>query len=314
MSGLAFGRGKVVGLTAAAAVLLSATSAGASVAAATPESPKLTALKHSRTLETARSVHSAGSADALERAAAVAADPEEIPSVCTSIASISPTKVVLGATPVKVKFSVKVNGCTLDAWAVFANYFTSTDPYNTSGIAGNLFYYDENGDVQQFSPTVALSPKVLTNAVAGKQTDGASVWAWGEEDPADTDTVVVAPVEALLPFTAQRRSTFGSTFNATPEPVKKGKAITLKGTLARINWNGAKTLKYVGFPKAKIQVQFKATTATKYTTIKTVTAAAGGKVTTKVAATKSGRYRFVFAGISTTAPATSASDLIKVTS
>ncbi len=54
---------------------------------------------------------------------------------------------------------------------------------------------------------------------------------------------MVDPATAELPLTVLRRSTFGSTFDAGPEPVKKGKAITLKGTLSRIDWNGAKTLK-----------------------------------------------------------------------
>ncbi len=54
--------------------------------------------------------------------------------------------------------------------------------------------------------------------------------------------------------------------------------------------------------------------ASKYTTLKTVTAGTGGKVSTKVTATKSGSYRFVVAGISTTAPVASADDAIKVTS
>jgi hypothetical protein len=312
MSGLAIGRGRTVGLTAAAAVLLSATSSGAAVAAATEDPAQLTILKNSLNLETVQAPRSGPiSADAAERTAAAQADPTLIPSVC-SVSGFAPTKVVLGATPAKVKFSVTVDNCTLDKWAVLATRFLSDDPESLDGVAGNLEFEEANGTVVRLSPTMVMSPKVITNADAGKQPDGAIVMASGQEDPPDTETAEVEPATAVLPLTVLRRSTFGSTFRAGPEPVKKGKAITLKATLGRVNWNGAKTLKYIGFPKAKVQVQFKASGASKFVTVKTVIAGKGGKVATKVKANQTGRWRFVFAGVSTTAGATSASDGVAV--
>jgi hypothetical protein len=304
MSGLAIGRGKVVGLTAAAAMLLSATSGGAAVAASAPQSPQSTMFNQLRNQEPAQAPAGAFSADSAERAAAAEEDPTPVASVCT-ISSYAPTRVVLGASPIKVKFSVKVKGCTLDEWLLFANPFVSDDLSTLDGIAGNL---------EGLSATTTLSPKVITNAEAGKLQGGVDVLATGKEDPPESETVTVEPAFASFPLTVQRQSTFAKTFKATPDPVKKGKAITLKAALTRINWNGAKTLKFGAFGKAKVQVQFRADGSTKYVAVKTVSADAKGKISTTVKATKSGRYRFVFAGISTTAPATSTSDAVVVKS
>jgi hypothetical protein len=153
----------------------------------------------------------------------------------------------------------------------------------------------------------------LSNDDAGKLRNGTVVArAWGKEDPPSTDSLYVTPTAASFPLTLQRMTTFGASFDASPEPVKKGKAITVKGTLTRVNWNGDKTLKYAGYAKANVQVQFRADGAAKYTTLKTVSSGKVGKVATSVRATRSGRWRLAFAGISTSGPATSTSDIVKV--
>jgi hypothetical protein len=305
MSGLAMGRGKAAGVTAAAAVVLATLSSGG-VAQAADLSPSRVRVAPTRT-----SVHGTFGT------AAVAAD---IPSVCT-IDSYAPNKIVLGASSVTKTFSLKVSGCTLDSWFLEVLPFVQKNS-DTAGIAGEGTFqkqdeagnpvFDDNGQPVLFTltPKIALSPQSLNNGWAGKLVDAASAGAWGVEDPDDTDEDSVIPAQATLPLTLLRRATFG-TFNASPEPVKKGKKITLTSTLSRINWNGAKTLKYVGWA-GKAQVQFKAAGASEYTTVKTVKASSKGKVSTTVTATKTGTWRLFFAGLSTTAPATSGTDAVKV--
>ncbi|WP_371661639.1 hypothetical protein [Streptomyces sp. NBC_00280] len=97
--------------------------------------------------------------------------------------------------------------------------------------------------------------------------------------------------------------------DATPEPVRKGATITVKGTLTRANWD---TSKYTGYVNAPVTLQFKKKGATTFTTVKTIKAGAAGALKTTVKATVDGTYRFAFAGSSTTAPINAVGDVIDV--
>lgn len=99
------------------------------------------------------------------------------------------------------------------------------------------------------------------------------------------------------------------TVNATPEPVVKGKTLTVKGALTRADWN---TGKYAGYKGQQVTLQFKAKGAAAYTDVKTVTSGTGGALATTVKASKDGSYRYKFAGTSTTAAKTSAADFVDV--
>ncbi|MDX3645040.1 hypothetical protein [Streptomyces sp. MB09-02B] len=99
------------------------------------------------------------------------------------------------------------------------------------------------------------------------------------------------------------------TVNATPEPVVKGRTLTVKGALTRADWN---TGKYAGYKGQKVTLQFKAKGASTYTDVKTVTSGTGGALSTTVKASKDGSYRYKFAGTSTTAAKTSAADYVDV--
>jgi hypothetical protein len=289
MSGLAIGRGKVIGLTAATAAVVSLMAgSGMAQAAQSPGvSPRVPAGSGLKAATTSR---------------------PQIASSCT-IKGYSPKKIVLGATAATQTVSVKVTGCTIDAWDVVYRPFYDGLPLSTKGVAGNYSYWDKNAegdDVKvQLRPKISLSPKQLSNSYAGKYDEGTVVEIWGVGESESE------PAWKYLPLTLQRRATFGSTFNASPEPVKKGKKISIKATLARINWTGSKTLKYVGF-SGQAKVQFKADGDSAYKTVKTVTASSKGKVSTTVKASKSGRWRLVFAGYTTTSSATSASDAVRV--
>jgi len=99
------------------------------------------------------------------------------------------------------------------------------------------------------------------------------------------------------------------TANASPEPVRKGKTITVTGKLSRANWT---TGKYAGYSTQPVKLQFRKKGTSTYTTVKTVKTNSTGNLSTTVKATSDGYYRFAFAGTSTTGSATATGDFIDV--
>ncbi|MET9731305.1 calcium-binding protein [Streptomyces sp. NPDC006458] len=113
--------------------------------------------------------------------------------------------------------------------------------------------------------------------------------------------------EKAGPFKFQRHTKL--TTNASPEPVRKGKAITVTGKLTRVNWE---TLKYNNFSSQYVKLQYKKTNATAWSTLKTIKSNSLGNLSTTTTATYDGYYRFVYAGTSAAAPVNSAADYIDV--
>ncbi|MFB7241786.1 calcium-binding protein [Streptomyces populi] len=99
------------------------------------------------------------------------------------------------------------------------------------------------------------------------------------------------------------------TANASPEPVKKGKAITVTGALTRANWE---TGKYAGFTNQAVKLQFRKKGSSTYTTVKTVKSSSTGALKTSATASADGYWRWSFAGTSTTSTATAAGDYVDV--
>ncbi|MBT2429053.1 calcium-binding protein [Streptomyces sp. CB00316] len=99
------------------------------------------------------------------------------------------------------------------------------------------------------------------------------------------------------------------TVNASPEPVKKGKIITVTGKLTRANWD---TGTYKGYINQSVQLQFKKKGAKSYTTLRTVKTSSTGTLKTTVKATADGTWRYSFAGKSNTAAVSSTGDYVDV--
>ncbi|MEU6667564.1 hypothetical protein [Streptomyces sp. NPDC046727] len=98
------------------------------------------------------------------------------------------------------------------------------------------------------------------------------------------------------------------TADAAPEPVAKGGTLTVKGKLTRADWSAGRN---TGYRDQKVVLQFKADGGA-YANVKAITSGTGGALSTTVKATKSGTYRFVFAGTASTAARTSAGDHVTV--
>ncbi|WP_328747073.1 hypothetical protein OHT57_15950 [Streptomyces sp. NBC_00285] len=99
------------------------------------------------------------------------------------------------------------------------------------------------------------------------------------------------------------------TANASPEPVKKGKTITVTGKLSRANWT---TGKYAGYATQPVKLQFRKKGTSTYTTLKTVNTSSTGTLKATTKAVSDGYYRFVFAGTGTTGTATAPGDFVDV--
>lgn len=109
--------------------------------------------------------------------------------------------------------------------------------------------------------------------------------------------------------TAQFKRYAKVTANASPEPVRKGRTITVTGKLTRADWGSGA---YSGYQGQSVQLQFRQKGSSTYTTLKTVTTGSGGTLRTTTKARTDGYFRFVFAGTATTAPATVSGDFVDV--
>ncbi len=105
-----------------------------------------------------------------------------------------------------------------------------------------------------------------------------------------------------------RKTTFAKTFDASPEPVRKGERITVEAALSIADWN---TGTWAGVD-AEVKIQFKPAKGKVYRTVKTVTAT-GGEVNTSVKAVRSGTWRAYYPGSEATSVSFSGSDFVKVT-
>ncbi|MFJ5534283.1 hypothetical protein [Streptomyces sp. NPDC093261] len=99
------------------------------------------------------------------------------------------------------------------------------------------------------------------------------------------------------------------TADASPEPVKKGATLTVKGRLSRANWE---TNKYAGFSGQSVKLQFRKKGSTTYTTLKTIKSDSTGSLKTTVKASVDGYYRYSFAGTSTTPAVSATGDFVDV--
>ncbi|MFD9910410.1 calcium-binding protein [Streptomyces sp. NPDC059063] len=179
--------------------------------------------------------------------------------------------------------------------------------FSRTGIDGSMVPSTPYGDCTAADETTSTctftvyadpADTVYRNALAGKW----KVWA-AAYDKDEVRTVE----EAYKTVNVQRAAKL--TVNASPEPVKKGKAITVAGALTRANWD---THKYAGYTRQPVKLEFKKKGASAWSTVKTVTSDGKGNLRTTVKASADGTFRYVFAGTSTTPAVTSAGDAIDV--
>lgn len=192
-----------------------------------------------------------------------------------------------GVSPFDVVVAVRDNGCAVSSVrAVVSSPSATAEPEMTAGPA-------EDG-VTTYAGGFDLTAGDLANAEAGRwKVRVTTAWEGGSEGTSAS-------------FSVLRSSAV--TADATVARIKKGKTLTVKGTLSRADWEKGSS---VGYGKQRVELQFR-TTGGRYQKVKTLQARAGGTFAQSVKASKDGCFRVVFRGSSTTAPATSAGDCIDV--
>ncbi|MGW0580379.1 hypothetical protein ACWD25_31480 [Streptomyces sp. NPDC002920] len=160
--------------------------------------------------------------------------------------------------------------------------------------------------------TIDIYPgEELTNADATGFKAAGYIIDWNDQDPldenADFSKVGYYEQDGLATTKLQRFSKL--TVNASPEPVKKGKTITVTGKLSRANWDDGK---YHGYTGQAVKLQFRKKGSTTYTTVKTIKTNSTGNLKTTVKAAKDGYFRYSFAGTSTTPAVSAAGDFVDV--
>ncbi|MFI2777967.1 DUF5707 domain-containing protein [Streptomyces sp. ALB3] len=146
--------------------------------------------------------------------------------------------------------------------------------------------------------TVTVDPAWLINSDATTWKVGAAVLSKDGQ---------IVQKDAFAKTKLQRLSKV--TVNAAPEPVNKGRTITVTGKLSRANWE---TATYKGYATQAVKLQFRKKNSSTYTTVKTIKSSSTGALKTTVKASVDGYWRYSFAGTSTTPAVTAAGDFVDV--
>ncbi|MFJ6569391.1 hypothetical protein ACIQNU_18395 [Streptomyces sp. NPDC091292] len=176
----------------------------------------------------------------------------------------------------------------------------SGDTLHSTVITSDCKVVDKAKGICDFQEWLYIDPRHIDfgNKDAGTWRTAARVFLAG--DAHDTD-------DENLPLQVKRATRV--TVNASPEPVAKGKTITVTGRVTRANWD---THTYQGYAGRTVSLQFKAAGASSYTTVKKATTNSTGALKTTVKAAGSGTWRWSYYGNSTSGAKSSAGDYVAV--
>jgi hypothetical protein len=200
-----------------------------------------------------------------------------------TINGYAPTSVTLGLSSKLVQFSVRAtDNCPIDDWSI------------STPDAALFFVYKS-------------SPKD-------------TIYAFDNDDAGATAADVTVYDQAYN--VQKRRFTFRllrhtrwQTFNASPEPVRKGARVTIKATMQRADWDKNAYVRFGGSAQ-RATVQFKAKGGTRWIPVKTVAFTSTGQISTQVTVkrevARDGYYRVHFAGTAASSAAASTPDYVNV--
>lgn len=204
----------------------------------------------------------------------------------------SPEKTSLGVSEVK---TVQLIAATRHACAVKSVKVTVTTAVFDNKLT--MAKYATQDDKDYWGLTYTISPTSVYNAEAGSwQT------SYAAKRSAGTYTHDSASFKILR---AAQLST-----DATPEPVRKGQRLTVKGRLKRADWEDQK---YHGFAGQSVELQLRSASGS-YHRVKKVTTDSSGNLRTTVTAEAKGCYRYRYTGSSTTHAVTSSADCVDLSS
>ncbi|MES9521203.1 hypothetical protein [Streptomyces capoamus] len=183
---------------------------------------------------------------------------------------------------------------------------SSTTPDNAAGGDEPGICVATSATTADCKGTIVLNPRETDRDMRLRNTQAGTWHGAGIAIDMDSEKEIVQ-VDGLGTTLVQRNSTL--TVNAAPEPVKKGKTLTVTGKLSRANWEDHK---YHGYTGQSVKLQFRKKGSSAYTTLKTVKSDSTGALKTTVKATADGYYRFSFAGTTTTPAVSAAGDFVDV--
>ncbi|MFF9406451.1 hypothetical protein ACF1B0_13140 [Streptomyces anandii] len=190
-----------------------------------------------------------------------------------------------------------------------ANFANGPLVYRGSKVTSptGIFISDDPATCKATSSTRLSCSGVLTFRPAAGQLLSSDAGSWkagglaitksgGEKWQGDLGTVLLQRYAKL-------------TADATPEPVKKGRTLTVTGKLSRADWEDNK---YHGYAGQSVKLQFRKKGATTWTTLKTLKTDSYGNLKTTVTASVDGTFRYAFAGTSTTSAISATGDYVDV--
>ncbi|MEW1546036.1 calcium-binding protein [Streptomyces tsukubensis] len=201
--------------------------------------------------------------------------------------------------PIRAVFNVKSPGGIGDAYSEIwhGTAYNENTPFipmdGVKGCAGTWVNCTADFLVM---PSIDLT----SNARAGKWNIGVAVI-----DAAGVNTAVNEKAGSVTILRESRLTT-----DATPEGVKKGKPLTVNGSLRIVNWNAQN---FGAYANQTVHLEFMKKGATAYSRVKTLKTDKAGNVKTTVTASADGYWRYVYPGVaSAIAPKTSVADFIDV--
>ncbi|MEV0444565.1 hypothetical protein AB0I84_32030 [Streptomyces spectabilis] len=242
-----------------------------------------------------RAVVAGGAAAVFTGVAAVPAGAVEGGASFTRVQVNGGKPIVIGVKEAAVPASFRMTTSRKGKWPAVFLYRGNTDNLLWHSI-GTSDCHQVSAGVCDFNETMSFDPTVwdMRNSEAGAWKVAAKVSFKG----GDSDTDKVGRTVYV-----KRNSRLS--VNAAPEPVAKGKTITVTGKVTRANWE---TKNYAPYGSRLVSLQFKPSGATSYTTVKKVHAGGSGALRTTVKASKTGAWRWAYYGNTTTGPSTSAAD------
>ncbi|MFF2845165.1 DUF5707 domain-containing protein [Streptomyces sp. NPDC058001] len=194
---------------------------------------------------------------------------------------------------------------------------TATDPSGLDQINATLYRGSFGAPDATVPSAAACGPTTdttstcvltfqLTPGTAPADTAQAGTWQVSASAIApDSDA---AFRDSAATFALQRETKL--TVDATPDPVRWGKTLTVKGDVRHADW-AAGTHASAGAGESA-RLQFRAAGCKEFRTVKTVTTAADGTLSTTLRAYQDGTYRWSYAGTDSTAAAVSDGEYVDV--
>ncbi|MEY9992923.1 hypothetical protein ABIE67_004955 [Streptomyces sp. V4I8] len=215
-------------------------------------------------------------------------------------------------------YTVVVGAARKTAFLVSA---TVSDPSGVQGVSYELWHGESRAEADgrmtqagfdrcvKMSETTSKCQAVVIADPYGNLRSNALAGVWGVSAVA-VDGAGNVTREDDEPWLARiKRQTHLSQADATPEPVKKGKDLTVKVRMIVASWEKHKDVPLIGH---QVLLQFRKGTSGAFTTLKKVKTDRNGWATTTVQATVDGEYRYDFAGTSLTQARAGRADFVDV--